>query len=102
MSPTAQYDDNFWDWYETIGPSWLLSHRLDILNTMYAAYQDTIRVDVDENVTYVALKSEMAEAMLDFFTAPTPPPVKKKITDSEINNFKKKLKHIRIRWEDDK
>lgn len=102
MSPTKQFDDNFWDWYETFGPSWLLTHRMDILNTMFKAYQDTVSVEIDTNVTFAALQSDVAEAMMSFFAEPKPPVKKTKpISDDEIQKFKKKIKNIRIRWEEE-
>lgn len=102
MLPMKQFDDNFWDWYEKIGPSWLMTHRKDILDEMYKAYQDTISVEVDENVTFAALKSETMQAMAEMMNLLSAPEEKKSITDSEIKDFEKKLKkRIRISWEEE-
>lgn len=100
MLPT-KLDDNFWDWYEKLGPSWLMTHRKDILDAMYKAYRDTVTVQVDENVTVAALRSEAIKAltdMMEILQDEEPEP----ITDAELNNFERALKkRIRLKLKED-
>lgn len=103
MLPTKPFDDNFWDWYERFGPSWLMTHRKDILDAMYIAYKDTVSVQVDENVTVAALKSDAMQVLQEMMELlhdddePEGP-----ITDTELENFDKALKkRIRLKLKED-
>lgn len=109
MLPTKPFDDNFWDWYERFGPSWLMTHRKDILDAMYLAYKDTVSVEVDENVTVAALKSDAIKALTEMMELlhddeeeePILQP-KMPITNTEINDFEKALKkRIRLKLKED-
>lgn len=76
MSPRPEdfIDSEFWDWYEEEGPKWLLRHRLDIINTMYEAYEDSLP---DKTVT-------MAPGQPFFFMG----------TNEELDDFAKAIQSI--------
>lgn len=111
MSPRPEdfIDSEFWDWYEEEGPKWLLRHRLDIINTMYEAYEDSLDdqgsvmmrpgapfmfmgdpVELQEFVG--VLKKILPEALGN------PPPNKiKPITAIDINKLRQSLDTIKLK-----
>ena len=93
-------DPDFWEWYEKYGPSWMLSHRLDILGSMYDAFKDTVVISEGDNFAAVGLKSELEEFRDVLDTALGNRPGKKgEIKNSDIAKVRKFLNELKWRNE---
>ncbi len=109
--PEDFIDPEFWGWYRSEGPQWLLHHRLDIINAMYEAYEDGLEradpVVMRPGAPFMFMGSP--EEMQEFTNVlrqilpeafGNPPPKKNKtppISSKDIYNLKQKLDTIKLR-----
>lgn len=110
-NPEDFIDPEFWDWYRDVGPKWLLRHRLDIINTMYDAYETYLDSDspvvMRPGAPFMFMGSP--EEMQEFTNAlkqilpeafGNPPPKKNKIspiTTLDINKLRQSLDTIKLK-----
>lgn len=106
--PEDFIDPEFWNWYRIEGPKWLLSHRLDIINAMYEAYEDGMEDPVvmrpGSPFMFMGAPEELTEfvSVLNNIVKDIQNPPKKKsksppISSKDIYNLKQNLDKIKLR-----
>jgi hypothetical protein len=93
------YDEEFLEWFRREALPFMMSHRLDMLNTFYEAYEDgfhTIVIDPDTLFSGTAEEEAMFMAVYE-------PKIPRKRSQPYIDDFEKAfIKYMNKKIQDDK